>query len=107
MYLLNTKTDVDYLIKNSEMVLLYFHSSTCGICNIVGPKIDALLKHYPKINCVKIDAEIYIEIAAHYNVFTIPSIIMFIDGKEAIRMSRFISMIDLENKITRYYDLYY
>jgi hypothetical protein len=41
-----------------------------------------------------------------FSVFTIPTILMFINGKEFIREARYISVEDLRNKKLRYYELY-
>ncbi len=107
MELLAPKGVVDNLIKSNNIVLLYFCSSSCCVCRSINPKITELLKKYPNIKIVEIEAEKDLEISAQYNVFTVPSIIMYIDGKEVIRESRYMSLIDLESKIFRYYNLYY
>lgn len=92
--------------KNS-MVIVYFGSEMCGVCTALKPKIEDMLKSYPNIKSVQVDADISPEMAAANNIFTIPGILLFIDGKEAIREARFISVPDIENKISRYYEMYF
>lgn len=92
--------------KNS-MVIVYFGSEMCGVCTALKPKIEELLKSYPNIKSVQADVDISPEIAASLNIFTIPGILLFIDGKETIREARFISVPDIENKISRYYEMYF
>lgn len=64
-----------------------------------------MLKKYEKIEFIKIDIDLNPKIASKYSVYTIPTILLFIEGKETIREARFISLLDLDNKINRYYNL--
>ncbi|GAA0738061.1 hypothetical protein GCM10008906_15000 [Clostridium oceanicum] len=64
-----------------------------------------MLKKYEKIEFIKIDIDLNPKIASRYSVYTIPTILLFIEGKETIREARFISLLDLDNKINRYYNL--
>lgn len=107
---------MDYIKSNEEfknikeensMVIAYFGSEICGVCTALKPKIEELLKRYPNIKAVQADVDISPEIAAANNIFTIPGILLFIDGKETIREARFISVPDIDNKISRYYQMYY
>lgn len=93
------------LIKNNEMLLVYFGSNSCGVCVDIKPKIIKLLEKYDKIKCVHVDVNESVKIAAQNNIFTIPAVLVFINGKETIREARFISIDILSDKISRYYDL--
>lgn len=44
-------------------------------------------------------------IGVSYNFFTLPGIILFIEGKESIRKARHISIGDLDARIERYYNM--
>lgn len=102
-----TKDMIEDLINKNEMGLLYFGSDTCSVCVSMKPKVMEMLKSYPNIKSAEIDVEKQLELAAHFNAFTIPVILMFIEGKESIREARHISIEDLNNKISRYYELFY
>jgi len=45
------------------------------------------------------------ELAAQKNVFTVPTILFYFDGKEYIRKARFVNFDELESEIERYYRL--
>lgn len=107
MNIIKSIEEVDELINNNEMLLLYFGSDTCGVCNSMMPKIEKMLESYQEIKSVKVEPENSLELSAKYNVFTIPVIILFIQGKETIREARIISIENLEQKISRYYKLFY
>lgn len=105
MDILDSKELIDQIIKNNEMVLVYFGTKACGVCNDIKPKIEKILKDYPNINKIYVDVEKSHKVAVDYNIFTIPGIILFVEGKETIREARQISIGDIKNRIDRYYNL--
>ncbi|MFL0266790.1 thioredoxin family protein [Candidatus Clostridium radicumherbarum] len=105
MNMVNSLEEVKGLIENNQMMLLYFSSSSCSVCSAVKPKIKDILKDYPKIKSAQIDVEKSLDISAAYNIFTIPAILIYIEGKEIIREARNISIQDLSSKIERYYNM--
>lgn len=102
---LNTREAIDQIIETQEMVLLYFGSKTCGVCSLIRPRVERMLEKYPKVNGLYIDVETSRDIAAHFSVFTVPGILLFVDGKESIREARYIDLKEIESKISRYYSL--
>lgn len=105
MKLLNSVDSVKQLIHENDMVLIYFGGKSCNVCSAVKPKIIEILKNFPKIKSAQVDVEESISTAAEFNVFTIPVVLMFIEGKEIIREARHLSIEDINNKIERYYGL--
>lgn len=105
MEVFDSRELIEEAINNNEIVLVYFGTQTCSVCVDMKPKVMEILKGYPKIKSIYVDLEKSHNIAVSYNVFTIPGIIMFIEGKETIREARHISMQELDAKIERYYSL--
>jgi thioredoxin-like negative regulator of GroEL len=105
MIIANSNELIKELISNNHIVLLYFGSNTCNVCTAIKPKIEELLKHYPEIKSAYIDAEKSLEISSAYSIFTIPAVLLYIEGKETIREARHIGMQDINNKIERYYNM--
>lgn len=100
-----SKDIAEEIINNNQMVLLYFGSNSCSVCNVMKPKVQELLRDYPKIIGYQVDVEKSLEISAAYSVFTIPAILVYAEGKEIIREARHISMQDLDSKIDRFYNM--
>jgi len=94
-------------LKDNEMVLLYFSSEDCGICTSLLPKLDEMLENYPEINGYHISIDELQEASGEFSVFTVPTILLYIEGKEAVREARFISMDILEEKIYKYYNIFF
>lgn len=93
------------LIKNNNMVVIYFTGSMCGACEIIKIKIEDILKRFPKIKSGEINVEKYLDIAAKHNVFSVPIFLLYIEGKESIRLGRNLDLLELELNIKRYYEM--
>lgn len=65
------------------------------------------LEKYPKIQAVEVKTGEARKIPASYNIFTSPAILVFIGGQETIREAGSISLVDLDSKLSRYYQLFY
>jgi len=105
MKILDSLESIDKFIKENKVAMLYFSSQNCGVCVALLPKIKELLKQYSNIGYAKVEIDEVQLAVGKYSIFTVPTIIMFIEGKEIIRESRFISIIELQEKIQRFYDL--
>jgi thioredoxin-like negative regulator of GroEL len=101
VHILDSKAAIDQLINENEIVLLYFGSKSCNVCSVIKPKLQEILKGYPKIISAEVDVERSLEAAAAFNIFTIPALLLFIEGKEILRETRHISLEDIESKIER------
>lgn len=79
--------------------LLYFSTPDCNVCSVLRPQVETLIEEYPRWSFQYIDISKSPEISGQFLVFAVPTLIMMVDGKEATRFSRHISMGDLKEKI--------
>ena len=94
------------LIQKEIGVLVYFSTPTCNVCHALKPKISKEFEAYfPKIKQVFIDSSLAPEIPAHFNIFSVPTILVFLDGKEFSRESRNVSVPLLVGNIERVYKI--
>ncbi len=93
------------LARENGMALLYFGSHGCGVCRDMMPKVEKLLTEYPNLKGAYIEAGDVPELAATFNVFTLPGLLIFAEGKEVIREARHISFLDISKRVDRYYGL--
>lgn len=67
-----------------------FWAPWCGPCKMLSPIIDDLSKKYEgKINIVKINIDDNKVIASHYGIMSIPTMVLFKDGKAIEKISGF------------------
>ncbi|WMJ82152.1 thioredoxin family protein [Clostridium sp. MB40-C1] len=93
------------LIQDNKLVLLYIYSRQCSVCHALLPKIKFLLKKYPEIKLKVISIDDCTEVAGEFSIFTVPTVMLYINGKEYIRRARFISIEELDKSIERYYKI--
>ena len=75
------------IVLNSDMpVLVDFWAEWCGPCRIVGPIVEQLVQSLEgKVKVFKLNVDQNQEIAMKYNVQSIPSLVLFKNGKEIAR----------------------
>ena len=101
-----TQEEIEQFIQNEMGVLLYFSTPTCNVCHALKPKIiDAFDTHFPQIKQCFIDSSLSPEIPASLGIFSVPTILVFLDGKEFARESRNVSVGALIEKIARPYEM--
>jgi thioredoxin 1 len=69
-----------------DRVLVDFFATWCGPCSMLSPLVEKLATDHPEIEVVKVDVDQAEELAARYNVSSIPTLIYFEKG-QAIRQS--------------------
>ena len=98
--------EIQSLIEEKPAVLLYFWGEHCNVCHALQPKLFAAMEeHFPKVERVSVNVGENADIAAHFRVFSIPTAILFLDGREFERVGRNVSIPALVEKIRRPYDL--
>ena len=88
MGIIHYEDNFDELIKTKAVV--DFYATWCGPCKMFGPVFEEVSGEID-INFVKIDVDNYAEVARKYGVMSIPTIILFEDGKEIKRYTGFMS----------------
>lgn len=88
-------------IEKNEIAFLYISRKDCGVCHAVRPQVQEILKTLPRIKSIEMDAGEVPEVAAEFQVLTVPALLLFADGKEIMREARFIQMAELERKFTQ------
>jgi thioredoxin 1 len=94
------------VIAGEEGVLLYFSNDSCNVCKVLKPKVNELIReHFPRIHAGYVDTDKTPALSGQHRVFTIPTILLFFQGREQQRFSRNISLYQLEEAIARPYSL--
>lgn len=74
------------VLKSDTPVLVDFYADWCGPCKMAAPIIDELSDDYKgKVVIGKINVDENNQTAGQYGVMSIPTVILFKDGKEVDR----------------------
>lgn len=103
---LKSLDDLNNVIENEDAALIYFSHEKCNVCKVLKPKVAQMLENkYPKIKMFYADTVETPEIAGQNSIFTVPTIITYMAGKEAFRKSRNIGISELAELIDRPYSM--
>ena len=85
------------VLKSDIPVLVDFWATWCGPCQMIAPTIEMLAQEYEgKVKVGKIDVDEEQEIAMKYGVASIPTLVLFEDGKEVNRKLGFMPKAEIE-----------
>ncbi|WP_080145763.1 thioredoxin family protein [Marinilactibacillus piezotolerans] len=101
-----TIEEIRTFIASNPLAFLYISRENCGVCHVVRPQVEEMLEDFPTIRTLQVSADEVPEVAGEFTVFTVPALLLFIEGKEMIREARFIVMDDLREKFQLAADMY-
>ena len=85
---------------SSGTVLVDFWAPWCSNCRMLAPSFDALAEKFgDKLKFIKIDADAFNDFAASKGVETLPTLILYKEGKEIDRSVGFKLKVALERWI--------
>ena len=83
----NSENFEEEVLKSEKTVLVDFYADWCGPCNAMAPVIEELATELDgKAKVGKINVDDNPDIAVEYNVMSIPTLIIFKNGKEEKRL---------------------
>ena len=71
------------VLEEKKTVILDFYADWCGPCRMQSPILDELANENKEIKVVKLNVDEEPELAEQYNIMSIPTIIIFKQGKPA------------------------
>jgi thioredoxin 1 len=70
------------VLKSEVPVLVDFYADWCGPCHAIAPTIEDLANEFDgKIKFVKVDVDANQEVASRYEIMSIPTVMLFENGK--------------------------
>jgi thioredoxin 1 len=82
-------TEQEFNDERNGTLLVDFYADWCGPCKMVSPIVDELSEENADIGFRKVNVDEEANLAIRYNVRSIPTLILFKDGKEVDRVVGF------------------
>lgn len=103
---MQTLDTINQTLQTSDAVMLYFSAPTCNVCHALKPKLtEAITTEFPTFVIESIDISETPDIASHFSVFAIPTVLIFFQGREFLRKSRHMSVGEVTEAIRRPYTI--
>lgn len=98
----NAKDWQTKVVDSAKPVFVDFWAEWCGPCRMVGPVVEELAKDYAgKVEFVKVNVDEANELAAKYNIFSIPTLILLNKGQVIAQQVGAASKESYKNMIER------
>lgn len=83
-------------------MLVDFWATWCGPCKMIAPVLEELAPLYEgRMRIGKVDVDQNRTLAVKYGVMSIPTLILFKDGKSAERIVGYVPKKDLQSRLDR------
>ena len=97
------KNEFEALVKQGEVVLVDFFATWCGPCKMLSPVLEEFSEKYAgKLHVVKVDVDQEMELARAFRIMSVPTMIVFKDGKPQDQFMGYMPLELLEQKLAAY-----
>ena len=97
--------DIEQTVKDNRLCLFYIKAPDCGVCNVMLDKVERLANSYTSLCSFYTDIREEPLIAGRFLVYSGPTVLLLMEGKEIYRASQFINMEELKQTINKYQEL--
>jgi hypothetical protein len=86
-------------IINKDFVMILAKSHTCYSCKTIANIMDDNMNHFDKIEKYNIYVDDMDQFRGEYLIFSVPTILIFSEGKELLRQSRYFDYAKIDRLI--------
>ncbi|OMO95837.1 Tetratricopeptide-like helical [Corchorus capsularis] len=95
------ETKLTAATRTSRLVIMYFTATWCGPCRFISPLYTSLAAKYAKVVFLKVDIDEARDVAARWNISSVPTFFFIRNGKEVDKVVG-ADKSALEKKIAQY-----
>ncbi len=91
------------VLESDKPVLVDFWAPWCCPCRLVSPVVESFGdKHQEKMNVAKVNTDENQQLAMRYSIFSIPTLIVFQNGREAARLVGYMPEEVMEERLSQF-----
>ena len=94
-----TTQQFEQLIQENKTVLVDFFATWCGPCKMFAPVVEKLAEEAPNVKVVKVDVDEEPNLAMRFGISSIPTVIVFKDGKVVDKQIGYRSLDQLKQMV--------
>lgn len=102
MRIIQTLTEYQMIKEKEKFSLFLFGSQACAPCKALKEKITVWSGTHPQVFTGYVSIDNNISLAGQENIFGTPAILVFVEGKEAIRKIGYFSLEEVFTALDRY-----
>ena len=103
---INSLSQFNLFIEENKTAAVYLSTPDCNVCKVLKSKvIEMIEENFPLIKFGYVNIEAARDVAAQNQVFSVPTILFFFEGKEFLRKARYVDIEELRSALSRIYDL--
>ena len=101
---LESVKQLEQLSTQHPLVMLYFSRYLCGVCHVMQPQVENVMKDYPSIILKEVNVDELPEVSGQMTVFSVPAVVLIAEGKEIMRQAGYLNLGILMNFLDRITD---
>ncbi len=100
-----TKDNFRNTYENNDILIVDFWASWCGPCMSFMPVFEKVSDDYPEIIFGKVDTEVEQELASHFSIRSIPTLLVIREGYEVYLNPGALGEVDLRTLVDKVKEL--
>jgi thioredoxin 1 len=97
--IVNTSNFRGTVEESNNVVVVDFFATWCGPCKMLAPVFDSLSEELTDVDFVKVDIDQSLELAQKFGITTVPTMMIFKDGKVVDTLVGFMPKDNLKAKV--------